>query len=403
MVNLINLNRSNFFSSYSSALKFFDFKFFNFFVKDFIELIVPSMFIVGLPKTQKNFRVIRSPHVNKKSMEHFKINWSKFMFGFVNSKIFNSLNVVLSYVIYIFKYYAHSDGKKKGNIIKIWYHNDVVKRSEVKFYGDIVGFSSIMGFSALSPDDANTLIFIGILLLFTLLVLYVQKRKKALFPVASLFGFPSWLAWLDEPIFRWPWQEKPKTPAHRLPHDHPDFRVPEGPIIKYLRETGHLKTDEERNIVLKEGELQEIYAIEEDVRNKYASLSEDEKKEFMVYLKREHYYREFPNFRWTDYYDTETGKMLNMDDLEDPVWYAMNCIITWKQSTLNYFLEHDRRFPWTDEIAAYNAMYEATRVKFPEKAWFNEFFWYLVTGPVKHDLNKYYVQRSIQKYAQITD
>lgn len=74
MINLVIVNKNNFFNSYSSALKFFDFKFFNFFVKDIIELIVPNMFTVGLPKTQKNFRVIRSPHVNKKSMEHFKIN-----------------------------------------------------------------------------------------------------------------------------------------------------------------------------------------------------------------------------------------------------------------------------------------------------------------------------------------
>lgn len=324
------------------------------------------------------------------------------MFGFISSKIFNSLNVVFNYVIYIFKYYSHNDGKKKGDIIKIWFRNDLVKRSEVKFYNDVVGLTSFMGFSALSPDDASTLIFMGILIIFILLVFYVQKKRKAL-PVASLFGFPSWLAWLDEPIFRWPWQKKPDT-SNRLPKSHPDYEPPEAPIIKVLREGGYLKTDEERNIVLKEGELQEIYAIEEDVRNKFALLSEDEKEEFMAYLKKEEYgYREFPDFRWTDYYDAETGKLLNMDYLEDPVWYCMNCVITWKQNTLNYFLEHDRRFPWTDDIAAYNAMYEATRLKFPEKAWFNEFFWYLVTGPVKYDLNKYYVQRSIQKYAQITD
>ena len=113
MINLTTLNKKiNFYSTYSSAVAFFDYKFFNFFVKDLIELITPEMFIIGLPKTQKNYRVIRSPHVNKKSMEHFKVSWSKYMFGFMNIKFFNTLNVVLNYIIYIFKYYARSDKKK---------------------------------------------------------------------------------------------------------------------------------------------------------------------------------------------------------------------------------------------------------------------------------------------------
>jgi len=65
-----------------------------FFVKTFILSFFPEFKVTFLPKKQKKFVFIRSPHVNSKSKEHFKI--TKYQRLYVVKSSIESLNVFLS-------------------------------------------------------------------------------------------------------------------------------------------------------------------------------------------------------------------------------------------------------------------------------------------------------------------
>jgi hypothetical protein len=65
-----------------------------FFVKTFILSFFPTFKVIFLPKKQKKFVFIRSPHVNSKSKEHFKI--TKYQRLYIVKSSIESLNIFLS-------------------------------------------------------------------------------------------------------------------------------------------------------------------------------------------------------------------------------------------------------------------------------------------------------------------
>ena len=65
-----------------------------FFVKNLILSFFPAFNVTFLPKNQKKFVFIRSPHVNSKSKEHFKI--TKYQRVYVVKSSMDSLNFFLS-------------------------------------------------------------------------------------------------------------------------------------------------------------------------------------------------------------------------------------------------------------------------------------------------------------------
>ena len=115
MVNLNLAKKINFkfFYSYVSfTLGYYDAMYFNFFGRNLYNYVLGPDHKIGLPKRKTEFRVIRSPHVNKKSMEYFKLEISKDLYSFFDTKLFNVFNMVLTHVFYFFKFF---DFKSKVN------------------------------------------------------------------------------------------------------------------------------------------------------------------------------------------------------------------------------------------------------------------------------------------------
>ena len=163
----------------SSTIRFFDHRFFNFVIQGIISCVAIDVSIIGLPKTQKNFRVIRSPHVNKKSMEHFKITWSKYLLNFANFKFFNALRVVLDYSFYTFKYYSKKDMKNSKNIIKVWFIRDTIISRIVQNKENIQGW---LGFFIITP----TLDSVFLICAFTCIIIFIGYLRSVKTPKINI-------------------------------------------------------------------------------------------------------------------------------------------------------------------------------------------------------------------------
>ena len=99
---------------------FYDEMYFNFFGRNLYNNVLGSGHKVGLPKRKKEFRVIRSPHVNKKSMEYFKLETSKELYSFFDSSLFKVFSILLTHVFYFFKFFELKSKLNFIMVLRVW-------------------------------------------------------------------------------------------------------------------------------------------------------------------------------------------------------------------------------------------------------------------------------------------
>jgi hypothetical protein len=255
MVKQLILN--NIFFSWLFKINFFKSK-----VITFISVHVFKLFnqikLFGLPIKTSKFRVIRSPHVNKKSMESFYIVKSKF---FSNSFSLYGLEIIrkLSELIEMFmKFLSLTSLKVKSIVLKIW---NSYKKLTIQFSQCIVLFTF--------DNSTNLFILISSILLVYIFVCYLEKIHF-MGRVASYFNnFSFSIFFIPEikiPYFTEKWRREKllKKVAERLAEEHRQK-------MKRNQETlfDHKLNKAVRWTVLTPDEVREIQTVKETSASDY--------------------------------------------------------------------------------------------------------------------------------------
>lgn len=108
MVKLINpkLLFAYIYSWITFKLSYYDKKYFEFCDREVHSKVIGKLGSrVSYPKRVKRLRILRSPHVNKKSMELFMFKKYKVGYNFFNEKLYKAFIYIMDYVSFHFKNY----------------------------------------------------------------------------------------------------------------------------------------------------------------------------------------------------------------------------------------------------------------------------------------------------------
>lgn len=351
----------------SFNITFYDEMYFNFFGRNLYNNVLGSGHKVGLPKRKKEFRVIRSPHVNKKSMEYFKLETSKELYSFFDSSLFKVFSILLTHVFYFFKFFELKSKLNFIMVLRVWKKISKINHKCYTYVNIedgtlqrgmfrkesvlIIPFFSQVGF-----ENSSFILLISFLL-FSIIMLSLLKEKKLLLKriIRKMYKNNFSYIGLGFPWFFKKKKERILGPNKPVDGENVNFRstinpqtgIKESDALWTLRMYGAVEKD--FKVDLPEGQYQEILEIEKQVNKLYAELSEEEKVEFDSYLHKEYFYQGYHRWDWTKFYNVETGALIHKDIVKHPVYLVQHLILSWKENTLNFYAEH-KKFPWTDEV-----------------------------------------------------
>ena len=165
MAKYVRYKNINNFASWCVTLKFFQSTFLTY-IYNRVEMFINLFGTLRLPRKVVKLRLLRSPHVNKKSMESFELRSSKYLTFIFSSSVYKELRFLIDSMSVFYMHFLFEFNKNKVFVLKKW-----SSRSYLSV--PLIGMFEIQLESVSMVD-----IIVSILTIVVVGIMFVVKNKK---------------------------------------------------------------------------------------------------------------------------------------------------------------------------------------------------------------------------------
>lgn len=181
MAKYVRYQNSSYFVSWCVTLKFFQSTFLTY-IYNRVQMFVDLFGTLRLPRKSVKLRLLRSPHVNKKSMESFELRSSKYLTFIFSSEVYKDLRFLIDSMSVFYMHFLFEFNKKKIYIFKKWNHFNYLSLPLVSLF-DI---SNMEGVVNININLYSFIILVNILLITIGIMVARQEKKRS--RIVKIFG-----------------------------------------------------------------------------------------------------------------------------------------------------------------------------------------------------------------------
>lgn len=172
MAKYLRYKNSNYFVSWCVTLKFFQSTFLTY-IYNRVQMFVDLFGTLRLPRKSIKLRLLRSPHVNKKSMESFELRSSKYLTFIFSSEVYKDLRFLIDSMSVFYMHFLFEFNKKKIFIFKKWNYFNYLSLPLVGLFEN-----NMEGVVNINLDFYSFIILVNILLI-TIGMVVIQEKKRS--------------------------------------------------------------------------------------------------------------------------------------------------------------------------------------------------------------------------------
>ena len=342
MAKYIKHKNINSFVSWGVTLKFFQSIFLTY-IYNRVKMFVDLFGTLRLPRKVIKLRLLRSPHVNKKSMESFEVRSSKYLTYIFNFNIYKDLRFLIDSMSVFYMHFLFEFNKNKVFILKKWNYRSYLSMPLVGIFESNISMENLINLNF----SNNSSILVNILII-TVGFMLVRKEKKKIIscftnfkwklgPMLSLVVFPTKFEEFST-------TDNIKSRVYEIcknyivEEDYKDLPMDES---SWYAGGWAEEIDKDGNVILTYDSLKALHdpvnideitydptvygksknvefflRKEEFIQKVLNVLDEQELKKLKQLYDAQWFARDKdPNFSWSHFYNMETGELYHVEDL----------------------------------------------------------------------------------------